>query len=67
MLLRVLIRSHFEVMRQVKVSLWIFIGGLKVDKKRVLHCKYSVVVNVLAIAVKDLGYNGLVSGGRDLK
>ena len=66
MLFRVLIRGHLEVMGQVEVGLRVFIGRLEVDKKRVLHCEYGVVVDVLAIAVEDLGYNGLVSGGRDL-
>lgn len=66
MFLRVLICRHLEIVRQVKISFWIFLDRLEVDLERVLDGEHGVVFDVLAVAIEDLGYDGFVAWGSDL-
>jgi hypothetical protein len=67
MLLRILKSRHLEVIRQLKVGLWVALERLKVDEQRVLDRKHGVIFYILAIAIEDLGDDGFVAGRRELR
>jgi hypothetical protein len=66
MLLCVLKRRHLEVIRQLKLGLWIALKGLKVHQQRILDRKHGVVFYVLAVAVENLRNDGFVAGCSEL-
>ena len=62
MFLRILIRSHLKVIRQLKLRLRIALKRLEIHKQRVLDRKHGIVIDVLAITIKDLRDNRFIAG-----
>ena len=67
MLLSILEACHLEIIWQLKVRLRISLERFEIYKKRVFDCKDSVVVDVLARSVEDLGNNRFVTGCSKLR
>lgn len=66
MLLCILKTRHLEVVWQLEVCLRITLEGFKVHNERIFDCKDSVIVNVLALPVKNLRNNRLVARSGEL-
>lgn len=67
MLLRILEARHLEIVGQLKVCFRISFKRFEVYNERVLDGEDCVVINVLALPVKDLSDDRLVAGGGELR
>lgn len=66
MLLRVLVTRHLEIIRQLKLRLFIALERLKVHNQRVLDRKHGIVFNVLALPVEYLRNDRFIARRREL-
>lgn len=67
MLLRILEARHLEIVRKLKVCFRISLERIEIYNKGIFDCENRVVVDILALSVKDLGNDRFVARCSELR